>query len=103
MNMNQRPTMRQLRGLVAAANDAAGHHVMWVAMDGAVNLTTLRAGYAVDLWFERMAGQIRFRVATFAAGERFVGTAASTDSEWMRDLFGHLTSRWAGKSARLRG
>ena len=100
MNMNQRPTIRQLRHLVATANDAAGQHVMWVGVDGAVNLTTLRSGHAVELWFERMAGQIRFRVATFGAGERYVGAAASHDSEWMRDLFGYLRTRWTGKSAR---
>ena len=78
MNMNQRPTITQLRRLVAAANDSAGQHVMWIGTDGAVNLTTLRAGHAVDLWVERMAGQIRHRVATFQAGERYVGAAAST-------------------------
>jgi hypothetical protein len=97
MNLNRRPTVQQLRMLIASADDHAGCHVIWVSRDGSVHLTTLRDGYSPSLWAEVMAGRFRFH-CSFQPGEGFVGAAASADSVWMRDLLAFLRERWSAKA-----
>lgn len=41
MNMNKSPTKEQLRALISACNDTAGHHVLWVSKNGNVFINTV--------------------------------------------------------------
>jgi hypothetical protein len=97
MNLNRRPTVQQLKSVIAGADDQAGCHVIWVSRDGTVNLTTLRSGYPPSLWAEVMAGKFRFYF-TVQAGEGYVGVRASNDNVWMRDLLAFLRERWSAKA-----
>lgn len=98
MNLKRRPTVQQLRALLASVDDDAGVHVMWVGRNGEVHLTTLREGYPPELWAEQMSDRIRFHLV-FQRSSGFVGSSASSDWEWLRDLLEFLRQQWMAKSA----
>lgn len=41
MNLNNNPTANELSELIAACDDNAGHHVLWVSKSGDVAITLL--------------------------------------------------------------
>uniref|UniRef100_A0A7C4LJU6 Uncharacterized protein n=1 Tax=Schlesneria paludicola TaxID=360056 RepID=A0A7C4LJU6_9PLAN len=95
--MNRRPTVKQLSALIATADDNAGAHVMWVGRNGEVHLTTLHDGYPPDLWAEQMTDRMMFHLV-FQRSAGFVGSSASSDWEWLRDLLEFLRQRWSAKA-----
>jgi hypothetical protein len=44
MNLNSNPTIADQCALFAAANDSAGHHVLWVDNLGEVHLSCIPTG-----------------------------------------------------------
>ncbi|GIX03475.1 MAG: hypothetical protein KatS3mg113_0481 [Planctomycetaceae bacterium] len=97
MNMNHRPSLRQLHNLLFQADDLAGHHVMWVGRDGDVHLTLLKPGHPVDLWAEQMQERLLFHLV-FQRGSGFVGPRAANDPQWLRDLMQLLCHHWHSKT-----
>jgi hypothetical protein len=44
MNLNSSSTKSQLEALIAACDDSAGHHVVWVGNNGNVNIDAIPQG-----------------------------------------------------------
>ncbi len=90
MNLKQNPTKEQLVNLIASKNDNAGHHMIWVSVDGDVSLDLIPparspVGYA-DLLEDRM----QFRFETMLAGNGYVGPDAARDYSWINRVFAGL-------------
>lgn len=97
MNMNKNPTIDQLRGLIAACDDARSHHVMWIAADGEVQIEPLPASLN-PVGLEEVKGKaMKYRYETFVVGNGYVGTTAAADARHVKGLFEELKSAWGGQ------
>jgi hypothetical protein len=92
MNLDANPTKEQLRELLAACDDLAGHHALWVSRQGDVRITLFPRGWPppkfnpspnVQLWHE-----------TFPGGMEYVGEKAVANEEWIPELFDALMEQW---------
>jgi hypothetical protein len=93
MNMNNRPTIKQLRELIAAADDEADHHILWVDNHGEVSLTRLE-GQVPAHWAASNESIVRFRYETLARGNSYVGPAAALKNTYIRELLADLVRDW---------
>lgn len=93
MNLNNSPTIEQLRDLIAAADDNECSHQIWVGKNGEVHLQK-----STDLrWNDRQMDRIdyeQFRLETFDQGNGYVGKSAAKDEKWISDLFRGLQMAW---------
>jgi hypothetical protein len=93
MNLNDHPTIEQLRDLLRQHDDHAGHHVLWMRKDGEVMLTCLpnERPYRVPT-YERPEMQMRYD--TFPVGYEYVGPEAADDKWWTSQLFKNMLEQW---------
>src|SRR5262249_20396371 len=95
MNLNDNPNLEQLRDLLRAGDDLAGHHVLWVKKDGAVELTRLPVSQPFNPPPSHEHPEMQLRYETFLAGNEYVGRQAAEDAWWTSELFRNLLERWA--------
>ncbi len=93
MNLDRNPSKEQLQALLAHCDDTAGHHVLWVANNGDVAITTLPRNWPPVEW-QASPADVRLRYETFLAGNGYVGPEAAKDSEWVSELLDRLTTEW---------
>lgn len=91
MNMNQSPSIDQLAKLFDAADDAAGHHVLWIDHSGNVHLSLVTSS---PLHLEQTNPSMQVRLATFSQGTDYVGRKAATDSKHLADTLARLVNAW---------
>ncbi len=94
MNLNDNPTIEELREMIRPCNDWAGSHVLWVKKTGEVVLSRIRWDHP-SAEFQRAQPDMQMRVETFGAGKEYVGPEAADNQEWMSELFGRLLSEWS--------
>ncbi len=93
MNLSNCPTEAQLVELIAACDDKAAHHVLWVSEEGEVSITPLSAGESPSRFVETTPG-LRFCHETYTAGEGGVGSAASRMGDYVSLLYCDLRDAW---------
>ena len=93
MNMNQSPTKEELMELLAACDDKAGHHILWVNKAGDV-LVTKVPEHLSPAGFEETTPQMQMRYETFQRGNGYVGKKAAKDQAWVSCMFMSLVSEW---------
>src|SRR5215203_86342 len=89
MNLNNNPTIDQLRELIRSGADTAAHHVLWVNKSGEVELLQIPRDWP-PVGFEKAHPDMQMRVETFLAGNEYVGPEAAADNEWITELFTNL-------------
>jgi hypothetical protein len=94
MNLDQGPMIEQLRNLLLQQDDSAGHHVLWVRKNGAVEVSRLHGGQTAT-GFQAEHPDMRLCYEPFLAGNEYVGPAAAQDEEWLRELFDSLLHEWS--------
>lgn len=94
MNLNQSPTKEQLRALLAAADDEAGHHILWVDTSGHVNLTLLDDSIVLPD-FAQAYPTVRLRFEAFCIGNDYVGKEAANDDQHVNRYYNWLLEAWA--------
>lgn len=94
MNLNDRPSRDQLREFLAQGDDSAGRHVLWVAKDGEVRLTTLPRGESDAGFAARHTADLQMRYETFEPGNGYIGPDAADDPRWVNELFETLLREW---------
>lgn len=92
MNLNDHPTLAQLQTLIAAADDDAGNHILWVDAQGEVRLSVL-AGQSPN-GFEDTHPSMRLRYETCDQGNGYVGPEAANDVPMMSRYFTSLIAEW---------
>jgi hypothetical protein len=94
LNLNNNPSIKQLRELLQSCDDTAGSHVLWVDHQGTVHITLLDRKITPAVWAENMKDQIRFRYETYGRGNDYVGLEAAQDDEYVSSLFHKLLKDW---------
>jgi hypothetical protein len=98
MNLNNNPTVNQLREMIAKCDDENFHHIIWVNRNGIVNIHVLKGDDSPAIWSTANENIIQFLHESFSAGSNYVGRNASLDDWWMNKLFEVLTTNWANKT-----
>lgn len=93
MNLDNNPTVDQLRDMVRKCDDSAGHHALWVHKNGDVEISRVPTKEDPPS-FEEAHPDTQLRFETFEAGNEYVGPDAADDNAWMSELFERLTSQW---------
>jgi hypothetical protein len=93
MNMNNNPTIDELKQIFFARNDDDGHHVLWVKKNGAVELSIVPE-HLNPVGFEQATPEMQVRYETFVRGNKYVGTSAAADHEFMQRVFDSLVKEW---------
>ena len=76
MNMTRKPTVTQLRTLLAKADDFAGHPILWVDKKGEVHLSLVPDQATPRGWSEHYGDRLQFLMVGFlhgAPGGRWTG------------------------------
>jgi hypothetical protein len=94
MNLNNNPTIEQLRDLLERCDDSAGSHILWVNKSGDVHLSHLSPDQS-SIAFQQAHPDTRIQVETFLAGNEYVGPEAAADEEWVSELFEKLVTEWS--------
>jgi hypothetical protein len=89
----QNPSIEDLRAIIADADDQAGHHIVWLSLGGNVHVTRLIGELPIE-WEKRNENQYKFRLASFAQGNGYVGPEAAQDEGWMREMLDKLKAGW---------
>jgi hypothetical protein len=97
MNLNNNPTKDQLKALFHAADDEAGHHIMWIDAAGDVRVTLLPEDMSPVHWEDNYP-TTRFRFETFCAGNGYVGPDAANDEEHVTRYFNWLKRTWVERN-----
>lgn len=93
MNLENNPTIEQLRELVRQCDDRAGHHVVWVSKAGDVQISMVLEDQS-PVEFESARPEMQLRLETFQRGNEYVGPDAAVDEEWISELFENLKNAW---------
>jgi hypothetical protein len=91
MNLNDDPTIDQLRNLIRMGVDALWHHILWVDKSGYVMLTGVPRNENPE---EAKLRNAQLRFEGFRVGNQYVGEDAANDSEFMAELFDKLLESW---------
>jgi hypothetical protein len=94
MNLNQTPSKDQLKALFAAANDDAGHHILWVDTNGQVHMTLLDDSVVLTE-FSSAYPNVRLRFEALCIGNGYVGQEAADDDSHVNRYFSWLCEEWA--------
>lgn len=92
MNLSNKPTHQELSDILAACDDNAGHHVLWVSKSGDVQIETLINQSPIG--FEESTPSLAMRYETFDRGNDYVGEAASKDEAHVTKLYDELVNNW---------
>ncbi|MEN4168721.1 hypothetical protein [Serratia marcescens] len=93
MNLNNNPTANELSELIAACDDNAGHHVLWVSKSGDVAITLLENNGPIV--FEQNTPSMAMRYETFQQGNDYVGIEASQAQDHVSRLLKDLVDEWS--------
>ncbi len=93
MNLNRRPSIEQLKSLIAACNDEEGHHVVWVTKTGDVHVSVIPEELG-PIGFEKSKPEMALRYETFQCGNGYVGPGAASDEDLVSRLYRSLIAEW---------
>ena len=95
MNLNNNPTMDDLRDLLRPWDDRAAHHVLWADRTGEVHITPVEKKWPVPQPGPEVLDNTLVRFETFQAGNEYMGPDAAASDEWVTDAFNWLMRDWA--------
>lgn len=99
MNLNNNPTLDDLRDLLRPCEDRASH-ILWVARTGEVRIDPIPGGDVPG--FVRGHAELKMWLRVFEPGHDYVGPGAAEDIGWVEDVFFALGREWPkarGRSA----
>ena len=96
MNLNNNPTMDELRDLLRPCDDRAAHHVLWVDRGGEAHVTPMEKTWPAP----RKPGPDVLADALvyfepFWSGNGYVGPEGADGDEWIPEAFNWLMRDWA--------
>lgn len=100
MNLNDNPTLDELKTLFASCNDDAGHHVLWIDKEGEVNLSVIPKDLT-QAGFEEATAQMQIRYEAFIQGSNYVGISASKNQSLMEKIFESIRKNWASVEEKI--
>jgi hypothetical protein len=98
MNLNNNPTMDQLRELFRRCDDRAGRHIAWVDHAGEVRIEPVPGGDVTG--FIQGHADLKMWLRVFEPGHDYVGPGAADDTGWVEDVYLALTREWTKAQGR---
>ena len=95
MDISKATSVHELRVLVAACDDTAGHHCVWVDRDGIVHIDAIREDLG-PVEFEA-SHPMAVRFPTYEQGGGYVGPAAADDDVHIAYIYKELLRGWANR------
>lgn len=94
MNLTKTPTLDQLKAVIAAADDSAGNHIMWVDVHGEVRMSVVDRDLTPVGFEEKHARTLKLRYETCDQNAGYVGEEAAKDEALMERLYRSLLKEW---------
>jgi hypothetical protein len=94
VNLNENPSLDELKEMFASCNDDAGHHVLWIDKFGEVNLSVIPKDLTPAA-FQKETTQMQIRNEAFIQGSKYVGISASKDQGFMEKIYDNIRKNWA--------
>lgn len=94
MNLNDTPTLDELREIVKTYDHNQDHHIIYVTKSGDIAVHVLGPDETPAGWAKRNEDSVQFRLETFAQGTGHLGERAAKDDYWMRKLYAVLVKNW---------
>lgn len=95
MRFPNQATLEDLATLVAACDDRAGNHLIWIHHDGEVHVTHVEAeGLDYPDRTRLLQSGVAYLFQILPWGGNLVGPKAAADLDWMADLHEHLFTGW---------
>ncbi|HEU4411652.1 MAG TPA: hypothetical protein VFS43_40790 [Polyangiaceae bacterium] len=96
VNLAHEPTAEGLAGLLAACDDTAAHHVLWVDAAGFVHINALPDDLETSdgAYVESLGPAVRFRWEAFCRGNDYVGPAAAASEAYVANTLRLLRAQW---------
>lgn len=99
MNLNQKPTIKDLAQLFAKRKDSLDNHILWVCESGEVRIDCLPANQD-EHEFVSQRPSMRTRLRTYRRGQGYVGRRAAADRDFLGNVLRTLEHEWTGQQAR---
>lgn len=93
LNLKQGFSKEDLARLLSLYDDDAGNHMIWVDMEGNVEIAVLTDLTAMEME-DALEGRIQFHYKTLAGGNRYVGIEAADDEKYVSELYDKLLNDW---------
>lgn len=93
MNLNDNPSLDDLKQLFARLKDKNHNHILWVCESGAVHIDRLPGGETPEQ-FEQRHPSLRIRFKTYNKGGGYVGKSAAADDNFIRSVHAALQEHW---------
>lgn len=88
--------LEDLKALIATGDDGSGHHILWIAENGEVQLTRIDPKERANLIRQRIfMGKSVYVHDTLARGGGWVGPGAAADPSWMAEIHAILDYEWS--------
>ena len=94
MNMNNNPTLEELRELTAKCDDNAAPHALWISVNGDVYIDPI-PNNPTPVRFEDIAKDVKIRYEKSVTGAGYVGEKAASDDKYMERIYKSLVKEWA--------
>jgi len=99
LNLAAGVNFEAFRDLIAAQNDDAGHHSLWVDRDGAIHLDIVPKHLSPAMYEGEIDNRMQFRYETFEQGLGYMGPGAAEDARFVEDLLHGLQRDWNARAA----
>jgi hypothetical protein len=95
MKFPTQASLKHLKALIATGYDNRGPHLVWLAKNGGVHLTSMDPEEPFVVTTEQVfMGQCVYAHEALARGGGWVGPEAAADPSWMAELHAQLTYQW---------
>lgn len=98
MNLIVGINQEDVKNLIASADDDNHTHILAVDKEGNVMLVELPDNHTPATWWGENKDQLLFRFQSFHEGGGYTGKQASTDSQWIDQLYRALLKNWELKT-----
>lgn len=99
MNLNDNPSMNQLKNILASCDDQAGKHFVWVSHEGNVSIDLIPHDISFGEYLETINNHLQFRFPCYIQGNGYVGVDAANTNIWVSTLFNDLLHHWSNNSS----
>lgn len=97
MNMKNNPNVKELKELFSKFDDVASDHVLWVSIDGDVNISEIQNNQAWRDW-KQYQKKVQYYYERYHRNKGYVGPAAANDDAFISRRLSDLKADWDRKA-----
>lgn len=98
MNLETAPSVEDLADLLAACNDGAGDHLLWVDKNATVHIDFFPHGFDLLDWMRENSEAMQFRLDLCLRGNGYTGAQAAEHRDHLERTYQGLLGLWARRA-----